>query len=77
MTPIFVAALNDLFGKQFHPRNLIAASLAVLANGENSLIVNDDLKQVNFAGNSHREFDDRRSRSDRRESPAGRGAESE
>jgi drug/metabolite transporter (DMT)-like permease len=29
MTPIFVAALNDLFGKIFSPRNLIAASLAV------------------------------------------------
>ena len=29
MTPIFVAALSDLFGKSFHPLNLIAASLAV------------------------------------------------
>jgi drug/metabolite transporter (DMT)-like permease len=29
MTPIFVAALHDLFGKTFRPRNLVAASLAV------------------------------------------------
>ena len=29
MTPIFVAALSDLFGKTFRPRNLIASSLAV------------------------------------------------
>lgn len=29
MTPIFVVALSDLFGKTFRPRNLIAASLAV------------------------------------------------
>lgn len=29
MTPILVAALSDLFGKTFRPRNLIAASLAV------------------------------------------------
>jgi drug/metabolite transporter (DMT)-like permease len=29
MTPIFVATLSDLFGKQFRPRNLIAAALAV------------------------------------------------
>ena len=28
-TPIFVAALHDLFGKKFRPRNLVAASLAV------------------------------------------------
>jgi drug/metabolite transporter (DMT)-like permease len=29
MTPIFVALLSDLFGKQFRPLNFIAASLAV------------------------------------------------
>ena len=29
MTPIFVAALNDLFGKAFSARNLLAAALAV------------------------------------------------
>ncbi len=32
-TPIFVAALNDLFGRKFRPRNLIAASLAVAGAG--------------------------------------------
>ena len=29
MTPFFVAALSDLFGKTFRPRNLVAASLAI------------------------------------------------
>lgn len=33
MTPLFVAALYDLFGKTFRPRNLIAASLAVCGAG--------------------------------------------
>ena len=37
------------------PLELIAASLAVLANGENSLLVKDELKQASFAGDSRRE----------------------
>ena len=32
-TPLFVAALYDLFGKKFRPRNLIAATLAVCGAG--------------------------------------------
>ena len=33
MTPLFVAALYDLSGRTFHPRNLIAAILAVCGAG--------------------------------------------
>lgn len=33
MTPLFVVALNDLFGRTFRARNLVAASLAVVGAG--------------------------------------------
>ena len=44
------------------PLELIAASLAILANGETPLVVKDDLKLVNFAVDSRSELGDTRSR---------------
>ncbi len=49
------------------PLELIAASLAVLANGETPLLVKDELKQASFAGDSRRETSDNRSRFQKRE----------
>ncbi len=46
------------------PLELIAASLAVLANGQNALLVKDDLKPVRFAADSRREFGENRARGD-------------
>ncbi len=33
LTPLFIAALADMFGRAFRPRNLVAASLAVVGAG--------------------------------------------
>ncbi|MEX0818440.1 MAG: helicase-related protein, partial [Pirellulaceae bacterium] len=49
------------------PLELIAASLAVLANEETPLLVKDELKQASFAGDSRRESNDNRSGSQQRE----------
>ncbi len=50
------------------PLEMIAASLAVLANGENSVAgQGGDLKQVSFAGDSRRESSDNRSRAQKRD----------
>ncbi len=46
---------------------LIAASLAVLANGENPFLVKDEVKQVRFSHDSRREPRDDRSRSHKRD----------
>jgi ATP-dependent RNA helicase DeaD len=45
---------------------LIAASLAILANGETPLLLKDALERTGFADKSHRKPNDRRSRSNER-----------
>lgn len=48
------------------PLELIAASLAVLANAESPLLVKEELKQAQFSGDSRRERNDSRSYSQKR-----------